>query len=139
MRLRERIARVMAGRYGPDKLYQSTIWCCLILVIVSAFLRRFPLAYFIVTGVETLLFVWAMWRFFSKNIAKRQRENYRFLQFFAGVRKWFRLQKSKRRDRKVAVYRKCPHCKATLRLPKQKGKHSARCPRCRTLFEVKIR
>lgn len=139
MRLRERFARIMANRYGADKLYQTTIWVCLFLVIASVFLKRFPLAYYIVTGIETLLFAWAIWRFFSKNIVKRQRENYRFLQLCGGVRKWGRLQKNKRRDRKVAVYRKCPHCKAVLRLPKQKGKHSARCPRCHTLFEVKIR
>ena len=139
MRFRERLARFMAGRYGADKLYQSTIWVCLFLVIVSVFLKRFPLAYYIVTSIETLLFIWAMWRFFSKNIVKRQRENYRFWQFCEGVRKWRRLRKNKWCDRKVAAYRKCPHCKAVLRLPRKKGKHSARCPKCHTLFEVKIR
>lgn len=36
------------------------------------------------------------------------------------------------------VYRTCPECKANIRLPKKKGAHSVRCPRCSTLFDVKI-
>jgi hypothetical protein len=31
----------------------------------------------------------------------------------------------------------CPHCKANLRLPRKKGKHSVVCPRCKERFEVK--
>ncbi len=36
------------------------------------------------------------------------------------------------------VYRICPACRANIRLPKKKGAHSVRCPRCSTLFDVKI-
>ena len=48
------------------------------------------------------------------------------------------LQKSKHRDRKTHVFRKCPACKSVLRLPRQKGKHTVRCPRCQHRFDVKI-
>lgn len=36
------------------------------------------------------------------------------------------------------VYRICPSCKANIHLPKKKGAHTVRCPRCNVLFEVKI-
>ncbi len=39
---------------------------------------------------------------------------------------------------KYHVYRICPECKANIRLPKEKGQHSVRCPKCGTLFDVKI-
>ncbi len=39
---------------------------------------------------------------------------------------------------KYHVYRICPGCKANIRLPKEKGQHSVRCPGCGTLFDVKI-
>lgn len=36
------------------------------------------------------------------------------------------------------VYRTCPLCLANIRLPKKKGTHNVRCPKCSNLFEVKI-
>ncbi|MGM9680894.1 MAG: hypothetical protein ACI3XR_05260 [Eubacteriales bacterium] len=36
------------------------------------------------------------------------------------------------------VYRTCPMCLANIRLPKKKGEHRVRCPKCNNLFEVKI-
>lgn len=138
MRFRERLARFMAGRYGVDALYRFTMWTCVALVLVSLFLRPFPVAYLILSSVETLLFIWTLFRCFSRNIEARQRENIRFWRIRERVRGFFRLCKNRRRDRKTHVYKKCPHCRSTLRLPKQKGRHSVRCPRCRTLFSVKI-
>ncbi|MGM9637743.1 MAG: hypothetical protein ACI3YK_07145 [Eubacteriales bacterium] len=36
------------------------------------------------------------------------------------------------------VYRTCPMCLANIRLPKKKGEHQVRCPKCGNLFEIKI-
>lgn len=47
-------------------------------------------------------------------------------------------KKSKLPKDKDHVYRICPSCKANIRLPKKKGTHTVRCPRCGVLFEVKI-
>lgn len=47
-------------------------------------------------------------------------------------------KKAKLPKDKDHVYRICPACRANIRLPKKKGAHSVRCPRCGTLFDVKI-
>ena len=50
----------------------------------------------------------------------------------------FRLQKDKWNNRKTHVYRTCPNCKATIKLPRKKGKHTCTCPKCRVDFSVKV-
>ena len=123
----------MYGRYGTDTLSTVLLYVyfafVLICTIVSIFVRSiwFSLFYYVVASA---LIVWMFSRMFSKNIAARKRENDKFCGFF-------RLRKNKFRDRKTHVYRKCPACKAVLRLPKAKGKHFVVCPRCKNRFEVK--
>jgi hypothetical protein len=123
----------MYGRYGTDTLSTVLLYVyfafVLICTIVSIFVRSiwFSLFYYVVASA---LVVWMFSRMFSKNIAARKRENDKFCGFF-------KLRKNKFRDRKTHVYRKCPACKAVLRLPKAKGKHFVVCPRCKNRFEVK--
>lgn len=73
----------------------------------------------------------------------------RLMKFFSGrnekyktllgkIRATFRLTKNRFRDRKTHVYRKCPYCRAVLRLKKIRGKHRAACPRCGKSFDVKV-
>ena len=123
----------MYGRYGTDTLSMVLLYVyfafVLICTVVSIFVRSlwFSLFYYV---VATALVVWMFSRMFSKNIVARKRENDKFCGFF-------KLRKNKFRDRKTHVYRKCPACKAVLRLPKAKGKHFVVCPRCKNRFEVK--
>ena len=65
-------------------------------------------------------------------------ENRAFLRFFGKIRGWFVLQKNRFRDRKTHIYRKCPGCRRTLRLPKIKGDHTVCCPCCGKKFQVKV-
>ena len=123
----------MYGRYGTDTLSKVMIGVylafVLICTIVSIFVRSiwFSLFYYVVASA---LVVWMFSRMFSRNIVARKRENDKFCGFF-------KLRRNKFRDRKTHVYRKCPSCKAVLRLPKAKGKHFVVCPRCKHRFEVK--
>ena len=123
----------MYGRYGADTLSRVMLWvyfgwilCC---TVISLFVDSvwFSLFYYVVASA---LVVWMFSRMFSRNIAARKRENDKFCGFF-------KLRRNKFRDRKTHVYRKCPSCKAVLRLPKAKGKHFVVCPRCKNRFEVK--
>lgn len=125
------LARVMAGRYGVDQLGRALLWVYLGLAIAALVFR--PLYY-----VALALMVWMMFRIFSRNIYKRQLENQKYLRVSGKIKGWFTLQKNKFRDRKTHRYRSCPHCKATLRLPNKKGKHTVCCPKCRRDFDVKI-
>ena len=135
--LRERFARFMAGRYGADALYYTLIVTCLVLIIINAFILN-HIATLIIALVENALFFYAIYRFLSRNVYKRQRENLAFLNFIKKPKKHINLIKCKFRDRKTHVYRRCPSCRNNLRLPKQKGKHTVVCPCCKARFDVRI-
>ncbi len=122
----------MYGRYGSDTLNKTLIIVYAVAVVVSTVLSLFidsiwfSFSYFIFS--MTLICV-IFFRMFSRNIQKRRRENDRFCGFF-------KLRRNKFRDRKTHIYKKCPHCKAVLRLPKAKGKHTVICPRCKNRFNI---
>jgi DNA-directed RNA polymerase subunit RPC12/RpoP len=144
MRLREKLARFLYGRYGADSLYNALFVCELILLFIGTILNvlgnvepilaMISIAFY-VTALGLMIF--AMYRFFSRNIAKRRRENQAWLRFKAKFRR-----KPKRRlppDTADHIFRSCPHCKSTLRLPREKGKHQVKCPRCGERFGVKVK
>ena len=124
--------RFMYGRYGTDTLNKVLLFVYLGVVILFTVLSFFiadavlSFVYFLVT---LALAVTIFWRTFSRKIDKRRRENERFCGFF-------RLRRNKFRDRKTHIYRKCPSCRAVLRLPRAKGKHNVVCPRCKNRFSV---
>ena len=125
--------RMMYGRNGNDRLCNLLMWVYLALWIVSIVTSALDLVLvsLIVWIVQIAVLCYWIFRIFSRNIVKRRREVDRFYGFFRNKRNRFR-------DRKTHVYRKCPHCKAVLRLPKKKGKHTVACPACRERFSVKI-
>lgn len=125
------MARFMAGRNGVDQLNRALLWVYLILAIIGMFLK---IVTFLALAVMILLF----WRTFSKNIYKRQAENRKYLTIAWKVKSFLNLQHRKFTERKTHRYRSCPSCKATVRLPYKKGKHTVCCPKCRKDFQVKI-
>ena len=131
MKFRERFARFMAGRYGVDALNQGLMILYFVLLVAGLF--WWPIT---VLGYAAL--VWLVFRMFSRNIYKRQQENLKYLKVKNKFTGFWGLQKRKWQDRKTHRYRKCPHCKATVRLPFKKGKHTVCCPKCKTDFQVKI-
>ena len=133
-RLRERISRFMYGRCGYDELSRVLLYACIALAIINLFCEIVA-----ITVIETLLFIYTMFRILSKNLVKRNRENAAYLKLRRRVSDYFKLRKNKRRDRKTHVYHKCPHCNNTLRLPRIKGKHTVNCPCCHTKFDMKVR
>ncbi|MBQ3002508.1 MAG: hypothetical protein IJD82_02125 [Clostridia bacterium] len=132
MPFRERMAQFLYGRNGPDTIYNVCIWSAFSLAILGIFTDSLlmSLAY-------TLLFGYAIFRFMSRNVTKRRAENRAFCDFFASFKNGFKLGKRKLTDREH-VYKKCPHCRAQLRLPRKKGEHDVCCPRCKVTFSVKI-
>ena len=129
----DRLIRFMYGRNGNDKLNQFLFWVYFVLLLLNLFLSSV-----ILWVVELILIALYMFRFLSRNLYRRQAENRKFLKIWNKFTGFFKLQKNKFRDRKTHVYRKCEHCKAVLRLPKKKGKHTVRCPQCGKTFSVKI-
>lgn len=127
-----RLARMLAGRNGPDTLYYVLFALALICSLSQWFFDS------IIPTVLSGIFIFlALFRCFSRNVARRQRENAAFCAFFLKLAELFRPRS--RRIPKTHVFRKCKYCKSKLRLRYVKGKHSVRCPRCNGLFDVKIR
>lgn len=152
--LKYKFIEFMRGRNGADELYYATLALTVVLDIVDLFVRSRVLS-----TIVLLLILLTFFRYFSKNLYARQRENAKFLEVVNRVRgKKFRKSpyditpekssafkkklnavKIRFRDRKTHVFKKCPGCKAVIRLPKKKGTHTVCCPRCSTDFQVKIR
>lgn len=134
----------MYGRYGAVAGIDSFGFFLFILNLVFSFAGVFfgtvfgsKLIYLILSVLSSVCFWFMIFRFFSRNIYGRSKENSKFKEIWRKVKSFLKLQKDRIKDRKTHVYKKCPKCKAVLRLPKKKGKHSVVCPRCSNRFDVK--
>lgn len=137
----QRIAGFMYGRYGVDSLYWFLFGTYVALWLLQIVLRGFGLGYvaLVLSVLSLACLVFSFFRFFSKNIAKRRLECAAFLRMIAVPKGFFTGIKNRIRDRKTHVYKKCTHCKSTLRLPKKAGEHTVKCPRCGGRFDVIIK
>ena len=132
-KLRTKFIRFMYGRYGVDQLYYALFAVWGVTALINCFVNSV-----ILSILGTALAVWMIWRSLSRNIQKRRAENERFLVLWKPVKSWLILQRDRIRDRKTARYRRCSHCRAIVKLPVKKGKHTVVCPRCRERFDVRI-
>lgn len=148
-----KLANFMQGRYGNDSLNIAigVVWL-IINIINTVFIRNFWVNV-IINIILTLILLLIAFRTLSRNISQRSKENEIFLYyynrtkpftskikpFFKRIGAWFNLQSRKIKDRKTHRYIKCPYCKATIRVPFRKGKHSVNCPRCTVDFKTNIR
>lgn len=132
--------------YGLDLL-------SIFLILVSSF---FNLFYF-TRIIASIILILALYRVFSRNIAKRDQElksfcihankflgkfnralpsNLRIFHFsdlapiFSKVSGWF----NEKKDFKIV---KCPRCNQKLRLPRHKGRITVTCKRCLHEFKLK--
>ena len=144
MKFRYKIAQFLSGRYfayGIDTLTKVLAGFCITLAVANIVLSLFGLVVvgFILYVIETIVFFWMAFRLFSKNISSRQNENRKFLSLFKPLKDQAELNKRKKNDRNTHIYKKCPHCKVVLRLPKRSGAHTVNCPRCKNNFKVKVK
>ena len=107
MRFRDELIRFMYGRNGFDKLGRFLFIVYIILVICQWIVALFvpPIVSFITSCLIMLLVFYIFFRVFSRNLVKRQAENYKYIQFSSRSKTFFSLQKSKFRDRKTHVYK----------------------------------
>lgn len=130
----EKIAQFMYGRNGMDSLNKFIFWVYIGLIALNLIVNSFILNY-----LGLALMIVCLIRILSKNLWKRQKENQLYLNIQNKMTKRVKLLKNRWSDRKTKVYRKCPNCKKTLRLPKVKGDHGVDCPCCQHQFNVKVR
>lgn len=77
----------------------------------------------------------AYFRMFSRNIQKRQMENVRFLKWIDPIRGRIALRRTRRAQKDLYCFFKCPECGTVLRVPKGKGRIRITCKNCSHVFE----
>ncbi len=138
----------MYGRNGMDALNNALFWLYILLWAINLFARNTVLA-----SLCTVVAIYMLFRFFSRNLPARRSENLWYwnkkskfesktqnIAFFRGFRAWWK--KTKTRVTNVLFrekrYRTCPGCRAELCLPRRRGKHTVKCPKCGNNFNVNI-
>lgn len=123
------LRKVMAGRYGGDQFGMFLLVLSIILCVVFMFVRVPVLGW-----ISWVPLIFAIYRMGSKQIERRQGENYAFLRKWGAVRTWWWNIKNRFKDGKTHRYYKCPQCKQKLRVPRGKGKINITCSKCGTKF-----
>lgn len=122
-----RIQNYMQGRNGFDALSGFLLICAIVVDAFSCILRIMHLFALAIFGI-------ALWRIFSKDIAKRRAENYKFKNIKDDIQDAFEKHKFNRQQKKQFRFFNCPNCKNCLRVPRGKGTINITCPKCGTKF-----
>ena len=128
-RFKDKMARFMYGRYGMDQLSRNLSLICLVLLIVTMFVRNNVIYMIALVGI-----VYTYFRVFSRNISRRSEENEKYLKFHYKVVGKLNKIKFRITDSKTHKIFRCPSCSQKIRVPRGKGKISIKCPKCRIEF-----
>lgn len=133
MKYYQKFYNFMRNRYGTDLLEKDLMKFYFILIIIDLFVNSY-----ILLGIELLLFIIIIFRFFSKNINKRRKENDKYYKIKKKLKKPFKNISRNYKDRNDYIYRKCHKCKTILRLPlpPKRGFRYAKCPKCKERVKV---
>lgn len=114
-----------------DELNRFLLIILIILMIVTLFIKTF-----ILDLLKFIILIIIIFRIVSKNKIQRNNENKVYLKIINQLTKPFKILKEKN------IYKKCPKCKTTLKLPlpSKRGIQHAKCPNCSyrvTLFTLR--
>ena len=119
-KFRNWLRRVLAGRYGHDKLNAAILWSGVIVAVLAMFIPS-AIGLLLSLVAYTLMGI-ALFRAFSRSTYKRYRENRKFLML---------VDRLKDRNHR---YFECPRCRQPVRVPRGKGKIAISCPKCKEKF-----
>ena len=126
-RLRCAAARLMYGRNGTDQLCWALVAADLLLGVVARIVPG-QTAGSVLRLIGMIALLLAVYRTFSRDVAKRRAENAKFLYWCgprcAALRDW-----RYRHADKAHKYVKCA-CGAWCRVPRGAGKIELKCPKC---------
>jgi predicted Zn finger-like uncharacterized protein len=128
-RIRYKLQSFMSGRNGVDRLSNVMLWLgigllLLAMIISSAILNLISLA----------IYALAIFRIFSRNVAKRRAENQYYLNKTIKIKKAITHRRNRFKHRKQYHYFKCPECKSWLRVPRGAGQVKVTCGKCGNQF-----
>ena len=133
MKFIDKLQKFMIGRYGPDELYHFLFKLYIILLIINVFFVKS----IILEYIELFIVLFIFYRFFSKKIYKRRKENQFYLKSRNKILKPFKNIKKNIKDKNY-IYKKCNKCKTFIRLPipKSYGIKHTKCPKCKKRLTV---
>ena len=122
----------MYGRYGTDELNLVLMILGIIVMFLSRIFWFWPLAI-----ISYALYIYALFRMFSRNLQKRAHENEIYLQKTNKWRTSLHQARVRFKNRKQYKYFKCPQCGVRLRLTRGCGEKNIVCSQCKHTFHVK--
>lgn len=124
-KLKMSLNRLMYGRNGQDEFGTAAYLTGTVVYFVSVIFKNR-----IMICAGGLLFCYGVFRMFSRNIWKRQRENSAFLDLMRRPGKYVTLFKLSWEYRHTHRYYICRNCGQIIRVPKGKRKIEITCTRC---------
>lgn len=122
----------MAGRNGNDQLNIFLLIVDLILMLLSSIFSKSIGG--VLYPIVIALLVYVYFRMFSRNVYKRREENGKYMRLKYKASSELRLFKERWIQRKYYKFFTCPSCRASLRVPRHRGKIKIVCRKCGTSF-----
>ena len=122
----------MQGRHGADQLGMFTLIAGLVFSLLASFTG---IGLFSILGLG--LYVWTLFRMFSRNHEARIRENQKYVALTSGWKTKVSQFIKRQKNRKEYKYFRCPKCKVLLRLKRGCGEKDITCVRCGHQFKQK--
>lgn len=135
--MKQKLKDFLSGRNGSDALARFESLLSLAFILVSIMLRkqvRGPLSSLMLT-LSVVCLSLSYFRTISRNLPKRQAENARYLAQKQRVTEFLGMKGEQFRQRRSYRFYKCPGCKATMRVPRGKGRVRIICRKCGYSFE----
>jgi len=123
-----KLQRFLYGRNGLDRFSIALAVFYFITSIICSFFKN-P----IIRLIPLLPLGYLVFRFLSKNLTARRRENDWYIRVFGGFAGRVKTTYARLSDTTHKYYR-CPNCRQRIRVPKFKGKIEICCPKCGTKF-----
>ncbi len=130
--MREKLLQFMTGRNGNDELNRFLLALNMILILLSVIFSR-GIGRFL-SPIALVLLGFTYYRMFSRDLIRRSDENAKYFRIREQVLSAFRVRKEQWVQRKDYKFFVCPACKATLRVPKGRGKIKIGCRKCGNSF-----
>ena len=122
----------MTGRNGADNLSRAVSVVVIVLLVVSLFFHGDAARALWILAVLGMVYVY--FRMFSRNVYKRREENGKYMRLKYKAAAELRLFKERWIQRKYYKFFTCPSCRASLRVPRHRGKIKIVCRKCGTSF-----
>jgi hypothetical protein len=130
--MRQKLMQFMIGRNGNDELNRFLLAVDMVLILLSVIFSRGIGR--ILSPIALVLLGFTYYRMLSRDLIRRSDENARYFRIRERVLSALRVRKEQWVQRKDYKFFVCPACKATLRVPKGRGKIKIVCRKCGNSF-----